>query len=89
MIIEPYDETNPIEPVKPLDLYNPEMNTKIEIKDVEIGKDYLADLLKTSPDNHLSILNLAKKHASSAYNAFAKIFVENLGDLAKDAVSML
>ena len=84
MIIEPYDSVKPVQAVN-----TAELNEPIQIKDVEIGKDYFSTILKDSPEKHSGIFDVAKKHAALAYNVFSKGFVEDVIDLAGDVATML
>ncbi len=86
MIIEPFDKTaNASSPIKPVE----ESTEPFQIKDVDLGNNYFSNLLKNAPKEHKSILNVAQKYASNAYNIFGKNLVEDLADFAKDVTSML
>lgn len=86
MIIEPFDKTAAVEPIGQ---ENTISNEPVQIKEVDLGNDYFAELLKKSPKEHMDIMNVAKKYAATAYNTFGKPLIENLGDLAKDVTSMI
>lgn len=86
MIIEPFDKTAAVEPIGQ---ENTIPNEPVQIKEVDLGNDYFAELLKKSPKEHMDIMNVAKKYAATAYNTFGKPLIENLGDLAKDVTSMI
>ena len=86
MIIEPLDQTEAIQPIG--------NETKIpdepfEIKDVDTGSSYFSNLLKEAPQEHKSLMKVATKYASNAYNTFGKNFVEDLVDFAKDIKSAI
>lgn len=81
LIIEPFDITSPI---KPIGEENYIQTDPVQIKDVDLGNDYFSNLLKDSPQEHKSIMNVAKRYAAAAYNTFGKSLVEDLTDLAKD-----
>lgn len=84
MIIEPYGSAEPVQEINSTELHEP-----IQIKDVEIGKDYFSSLLKDSPEEHAGIFDVAKKHAALAYNVFSKGFVEDVIDFAGDIATMV
>ena len=86
LIIEPYDKTDAIQPIGNS---NKVAEEPVQIKDVDLGNDYFAGLLKHFPQEHTDIMNVAKKYAATAYNTFGKPLVENLSDLAKDVTSMI
>lgn len=86
MIIEPYDKTAPIQPIGQ---ENYTVSEPIQIKDVDLGNNYFSTLLKDAPQEHKSLMNIAKKYASVAYNTFGKTLVEDLTDFAKDVKSMI
>ena len=70
--IEPLDAPQSVTHVD----FNPQ---NVEIKDLKIGDDYFSNLLH----DNINVMNLAKKHATNAYNLFGKEFVDNLGELVK------
>jgi len=84
LIIEPLNGTTEVNEITPIEKVNPsqEASEHLEIKDVDIGNDYFAKLLKEDPQDHKNLMNVAKKYAASAYNILGKNFVENLADLA-------
>ena len=85
MIIEPFDAIDSIQPIGKNNI-----NTEpVQIKDVDLGNDYFSNLLKDAPQEHKSLMNIAKKYASTAYNTFGKTLVENITDFAKDVKSMV
>ena len=84
MIIEPYGSVEPVQEINSTELYEP-----IQIKDVDFGKDYFSSVLKDSPEEHAGIFDVAKKHATLAYNVFSKGFVEDVVDLADDVAAMI
>jgi hypothetical protein len=86
IIIEPFDGTSAIKPIGQENYVNTE---PIQIKDVDLGNNYFSGLLKDSPLEHKSLMNVAKKHASTAYNVFGKTLVENLTDFANDVKSLM
>lgn len=86
MIIEPFDKTSPIQPVGNENQVNTE---SIQIKDVDMGNDYFSNLLKEAPQEHKSVMTVAQKLATSAYNIFGKTLVEDLTDFANDVKSMI
>lgn len=81
MIIEPFEDSMTVKPIGQENFANKE---PIQIKDVDTGNDYFSSLLKEAPNEHKSIMNVAKKYAASAYNTFGKNLVEDLTDFAKD-----
>lgn len=85
IIIEEFDNN----PVAQTELQNTVSQTPIEIKDVSTDNNYFSNLLKEAPSEHKSIMEVAKKHAMGAYNAFGRVFVEDLTDFAKDVKSMI
>lgn len=86
MIIEPYEDATVVKPIGQENTLNTE---PVQIKDVDLGDNYFSNLLKDSPQEHKILMNVAKKYAASAYNAFGKTLVENLTDLAKDVKSII
>ena len=86
LIIEPFDK---ITEVQPIGQENNVSAENIQIKDVDLGTDYFSNLLKESPSEHKSLMNVAKKYASAVYNTLGKTLVEDLADLAKDAKLIL
>lgn len=73
--IEPLDT---ISETQNIDL-QPQEYTPIEIKELKISENYFMNLLNDNSD----AMNLAKRHAASAYNLFGKEFVDTLGELIK------
>lgn len=81
LIIENFDNSSAIQTTEPV---QPVSQEPVEIKEVNTDNNYFSNLLKEYPSEHQSIMNVAKKHAMSAYSAFGKTFVEDLTDFAKD-----
>jgi len=84
MVIEPFEGTSAIKPIGQENYINTE---PIQIKDVDLGNNYFSNLLKDSPQEHKSLMNVAKKYAANAYYTFGRTFVEDIKDFAKDAMS--
>jgi hypothetical protein len=57
----------------------------VEIKDLSLGDNYLSSLL----NDNSNIMNMAKKHATSAYNVFGKGFVDTINDFVEDTTSLI
>ncbi|MCQ2744277.1 MAG: hypothetical protein MJ230_05730 [bacterium] len=87
-IIEPFDEVSKVQPIGQ-DVQNIIDTEPLKIQDVDIGSNYFSGLLKNSPNEHKSLMNVAQKHATNLYNVFGKNLIEDLADLAKDATSMM
>lgn len=86
IIIEPFEQNSNIQPIENK---TPIQTEPFEMKDIDTGIDYFANLLKDAPQEHKSILNVARKNAYSAYNTFGKTFVDNLLDFTKDLKSAI
>ena len=84
MIIEPFEDTSAIKPIGQENYINKE---SIQIKDVDLGNNYFSTLLKDAPQEHKSLMNVAKKYAANAYYTFGRTLVEDIKDFAKDAMS--
>ena len=84
MVIEPYDGISAIKPIGQEHYINTE---PVQIKDVDLGNNYFSTLLKDAPQEHKSLMNVAKKYATNAYYTFGRTLVENLTDFAKDITS--
>ena len=92
--IEPFDGVNhaetahdKLEAIGETKLLN-EINEPIEIKDINVG-DYFSSLLKSDTDNNSSLMDFAKKHATSAYDLFGKTYVTDIKELADDIATMV
>ena len=81
MIIEPFENSMTVKPIGQENYISAE---PIQIKDVDLGNNYFLNLLKDAPQEHKSLMNVAKRYAASAYNTFGKNLVEDLTDFAKD-----
>lgn len=84
MVIEPFDDTSAIKPIGQENYINTE---PVQIKDVDLGNNYFSTLLKDSPQEHKSLMNVAKKYAANAYYTFGRTLVEDIKDFAKDVAS--
>lgn len=88
MIIEPFEGTEPIQPLPQKNNIEALAET-VEIKDVDFGGDYFSNLVKNSSDDNSSIIGCVKKHAAVAYNVFGRGLVTNALELMQDATNAL